>query len=58
MKNDLDMTIDFDDNNEAGLFDKQLEQTERNTIDELFGRSIQFRNSFFILSIDQRKDAY
>lgn len=39
------MTIDFDDNKEAGLFDKQLEQAERNTIDELFGRSIQFRNS-------------
>jgi|JI8StandDraft_1071087.scaffolds.fasta_scaffold10277_7 hypothetical protein len=45
MKNESDMTIDFDDNNEAGLFDKQLEQAERNTIDELFGRSIQFRNS-------------
>lgn len=46
MKNDSDMTIDFDDNNEAGLFDKKLEQAERNTIDELFGRNIQFKNSF------------
>ena len=31
--------------NETGLFDKQIEQAERNTIDELFARSIQFRNS-------------
>lgn len=45
MKNESDMTIDFDDNNEVGLFDKQVEQAVRDTNDELFDletRSLSF----------------